>query len=139
MDVLAIGTMTNTGCPFCGGATVSKNIRDTMNIATPQGGAIEITVEVPYETCPACDYKGYGEDGEHIRSEALYRGLREHGFMVINNKPVQRYAVEEILSQLDSMDWGFDKKNNKKNTGKYVTQQRTWDWVPGKKNRKSRK
>lgn len=59
-------------CPFCGSRTTVEVVRETMDYATPKG-AVELVVDVPYEVCASCGFRGYGEAGERARTEAIYR------------------------------------------------------------------
>ena len=45
---------------------------EMMHYATPKG-SVDLVVDVPYEACPTCGYRGFGEAGERARTEAIYR------------------------------------------------------------------
>lgn len=67
-----ISPPTHDACPFCGGSLVTEVVRETINYATPKG-PVELVADVPYGSCTACEYRGYGEAGERARTEAIYR------------------------------------------------------------------
>lgn len=72
---MTLGTQTPAtakSCPFCGGNVVSRLVVETIPYVTPQG-EVSLMAEVPYESCSACGYEGFGAAGEQARTEAVYR------------------------------------------------------------------
>jgi putative zinc finger/helix-turn-helix YgiT family protein len=65
--------MTDT-CPFCDAPVQVRLVRGTIPYTTPHGTVV-LNAEVPYEICAACGHEGFGETGERVRTEVVYRYL----------------------------------------------------------------
>jgi len=59
-------------CPFCQGSLQAKLVSEAIPYLTPQGEVL-LHAEVPYEFCSTCGYEGFGEAGERVRTEVIYR------------------------------------------------------------------
>ena len=61
-----------SSCPLCAGHAKISPVTEALEYTTPKG-IVTISVTMPYITCDACGFAGFGEAGERARTEAVYR------------------------------------------------------------------
>lgn len=86
-------------CPLCAGEMLCSVVGQEIEYRSA-GSVTLLRVNVPVESCPSCGYEGYGEAGERVRTEAVYRYL---GRLT----PWDIVAIRErlSLSQSSFADW----------------------------------